>query len=291
MAELAAARFGVVDVDDLAACGLDKDAVARRVRDGRLHPLYKRVFAVGHPNVPIRGRFFAAVKACGPGAVLSHFAAAVLWGLLRWEDRRPDVTVVGDRRHAGIRTHRTSRLDDIDVRRRDGIPVTSPARTLLDLAATLPPKPLRRATREGVAQGVVSVPQLADALRRLAPCRGSSKLAAIVAQGHVPTRSELEDVVLDLILAGGLRHPDVNVSKWIDGRRVVPDFRWPVQRLVVEADGGQWHDNPIAKRDDAERQALLEASGERVVRVTWEQAVVRPRQTLERLVAAGAPVA
>src|SRR5215211_7250786 len=85
VARLAAEQFGVVEIDELAACGLDKDAVARRVRDGRLHPLYRRVYAVGHPNVPTRGRFLAAVKACGPGAVLSHFAATVLWGLLKWD--------------------------------------------------------------------------------------------------------------------------------------------------------------------------------------------------------------
>src|SRR4051794_10636880 len=81
LAAVAAEQFGVVDLDDLRGCGLTRKAVMTRVRDGRLHPLYKRVYAVGHPNVPIRGRFLAAVKACGPGAVLSHFAAAVLWGL------------------------------------------------------------------------------------------------------------------------------------------------------------------------------------------------------------------
>src|SRR4051812_19573449 len=167
VARLAAGQFGVVDSDELAACGLDKDAVARRVRDARLHPLYKRVYAVGHPNVPIRGRLLAAVKACGPGAVLSHFAAAVLWGLLKWDGRHPDVLVCGHRRHSRIRTHRTKRLDAVDVRRRYGIPVTSPARTLIDLASAMPPKALRRATREALAQGLVTIPQLTDALRRL----------------------------------------------------------------------------------------------------------------------------
>jgi hypothetical protein len=185
--------------------------------------------------------------------------------------------------------HRTERLDDIDIRRRYGIPVTSPARTLVDLAAVLPPKGLRRATREALAQGLVTVPQLAEALRRLQPCRGSANLTAIVAKGHVPTRSELEDAVLDLILSGGHEHPDVNVPLRLDGRRVVPDFRWPAQRLVIEADGAVWHDNQLAREDDAERQALLEASGERVVRVTWDQAIAQPKQTLERLRAAGAP--
>jgi very-short-patch-repair endonuclease len=291
VAALAAEQFGVVDIDDLRACGLTRKAVMVRVRSGWLHPLHKRVYAVGHPNVPIRGLFLAAVKACGPGAVLSHFAAAVLWGLLKWDGRHPDVLVPSLRRHPGIRTRRTARLDDVDIRRRHGIPVTSPARTLLDLAAVLPHKGLRRATREAFAQRFVAMPQLADALRRLGPCRGSSNLRAIVAHGYVPTRSELEDALLDLILAGGLREPDVGLPMRIDGRRVIPDFRWPEQRLVIEADGAAWHDNQLAREDDAERQAVLEAAGDRVLRVTWGQAIERPRQTLERFRAAGAPSA
>lgn len=87
----------------------------------------------------------------------------------------------------------------------------------------------------------------------------------------------------------GVAHPDVNVAMRLAGRRVVPDFRWPEQGLVVEADGAAWHDNQLARKDDAERQALLEAHGERVVRVTWDQTIARPGQTLARIRAAGAP--
>ena len=289
VARLAAQQFGVVDLDELRACGLDKRAVGRRVAAGRLHPLHKRVYAVGHPNVPIRGRFLAAVRACGPEAVLSHFAAAVLWRLLKWDGRYPEVLARNRRSHRGIRTRRTARLDAIDIRRRYGIPVTSPARTLVDLAATLDAKPLRRATREALVLGVVTIPQLTEALRRLGPCRGCTKLQAIVARGHVPTRSELEDAVLDLLTAGGFKPPLVNAPLYVEGRRVVPDFRWPEQRLVIEADGAEWHDNQIAREDDADRQAILEASGERVVRVTWAQAIAWPRQTLLRFEEAGAP--
>jgi elongation factor P len=95
--------------------------------------------------------------------------------------------------------------------------------------------------------------------------------------------------VLDLMLAGGLAHPEVNVEMVLEGRRVVPDFRWPHERVVVEADGAAWHDGRLAREDDAERQALLEAHGERVLRVTWDQAIARPQRTLARLRAAGAP--
>lgn len=101
--------------------------------------------------------------------------------------------------------------------------------------------------------------------------------------------SELEHVVLELILDGGLAHPDVNVPLALGGRRVVPDFRWPAERLIVEADGATWHSGAAAEEADAERQALLEAHGERVERVSWHQAVAEPAKTLDRFRQAGAP--
>jgi elongation factor P len=262
-----------------------------RVRTGRLHPLRRGVYAVGHANVPLEGRFLAAVKACGFGAVLSHFSAAALWGFVRWEERYPEVTVVGTapRAHAGLRIHRTNRFDRDDLARHHGIPVTTRARTLLDLAARLDHRPLRSATRRAQSLYRVNVRQLAAALARHRGRPGAARLARIIATGPAPTRSELEDVVLDLILRGGHTHPDVNVPYYVDGRRTVPDFRWPEQRLVLEADSKTWHDNQLAREDDAERQALLEAHGERVLRVTWAQAIARPTPTLARLRAAGAP--
>jgi very-short-patch-repair endonuclease len=293
VARRAADAWGVLSLDELFACGLSRTEVRGRVRNGRLHPLHRGVYAVGHANVALEGRFLAAVKACGPSAVLSHFSAAALWGFMRWEDRHPEVTVVGTspRSHRGVRAHRALVLDRRDLTRRDGIPVTAPARTLLDLAAVLDYPRLRRAARQAQSLMRVNIPQLVEILGRLGARRGVRKLARVVATGPAPTRSELEDATLDLMLRGGLAHPDVNVALWLSGRRVVPDFRWPGQRLVVEADGAAWHDNQLAREDDAERQALLEADGERVLRVTWDQVIARPGQTLSRIRATGAPLA
>jgi len=292
LARLASNQWGIVDTDDLRRCGLDKDAVAHRVRAGHLHPLHKRVFAVGHTNLTQQARILAAVKACGPDAYAGRFAAGELSKrLVVLGDRRPDVLVLGGttRRHEGIRVHRTARLDPEDVTRIQGIPATTVPRTLVDLAADLTYEQLRRATREAQAQRLIALPQLVATMNRLRPFRGAVNLARIVATGPAPTRSELEDVVLDLMLRAGLKHPDVNVPIIIGGRRVVPDFRWPEQKLVVEADGARYHDGEIAREDDAERQALLEAAGERVLRVRWEQAVCREPQTMRRMRAAGAP--
>jgi very-short-patch-repair endonuclease len=269
--ELAAAQWGVVSVADLHRCGLDDNAIAVRVRRGDLHRLHRGVYAVGHPNVPLHGRFLAAVKACGPTAALSHFSAAALHGFLTWDDRHPEVTTTKGRRHPGIRVHRTTKRKD--TTRKEGIRATTPAQTLHDLSSMPQFKALRRATRQARALGLITPAEA----RSIAPA------------GHIPTRSELEDAVLDLIAEGSLQPPDVNVPVTIAGRRIIPDFRWPAQRLVIEADGAAWHDERIAREDDAERQAILEAAGERVVRVTWEQAVHHRAQTLARLTAASAP--
>jgi hypothetical protein len=281
----------VLSARELRECGLSKKAVSRRVRNGWLHPLHRGVYAVGHNNPPVEGRFLAAVKACGAGAVLSHFAAAAHVGMVCWDGRHTEVTVVGTgvRQHPGIRVHRTTRLHEADITKHQGIPITSPARTLVDVASVLDQRRLRRAVRQAQSLRLVELRQLVEVLARLGPRRGVTKLAKIIASGPAPTRSELEDVVLDLMLAGGLEHPDVNVPLLIDGREVIPDFRWPDQQLVVEADGAAWHDNKLSKEDDSERQALLEAHGERIVRVTWDQALSHTRQTLARIRAAGAP--
>jgi Protein of unknown function (DUF559) len=243
--------------------------------------------------VTLEGRFLAAVKACGPGAVLSHVSAAALWGFMQRDGRYPEITVVGTapRAHPGLRIHRTITLDRDDTARHRRMPITSPARTLLDLAARLDHDALRSATRRAQSLYRVNLRQLAAILARHRQRPGSARLARIIATGPAPTRSELEDATLDLVLRGGLTHPDVNVALWLSGRRVVPDFRWPEQHLVVEADGAAWHDNQLAREDDAERQALLEAYGERVLRITWDQVIVRPGQTLARVRAAGAPLA
>lgn len=287
VARRAAEESGVLDLDELRACGLSRNGVAVRVRNGWLHPLYCGVYAVGHPALTVRARWLAAVKSIGRGAALSHFSAAALWGFLDWDGRRPEVTVArtGFRSRGGIRVHCSSVLERRDVMRHEGVPVTTPARTLVDLAAVVNESMLRTAVRRALGRGRVSVRQVVEARRRLGPRRGSAGLDRVLATA-APTRSELEDVVLDLFLEAGLSSPEVNKPLLLAGRRVIPDFRWPDRHLVVEADGAAWHDNPVARKADAERQALLEAAGERVVRVTWAQAVSRPARTIARVRAA-----
>ena len=280
VAVLAAEQWGVVTLAELGACGLSREQVSLRVRSGRLHRLYRGVYAVGHTSLTLEGRFLAAVKACGPGAVLSHLCAAILLGLTDPFERLVDVTIEGTstRTHPGIRAHRTRFLDARDVTRHRGVPTTTPLRTLHDCARDTTREGLARLIRRAQALHHVNVRQLAS----------SPRLAPLVATGPAPTRSEFEDVLLDLVLTT-FEAPDVNPKLTIAGRTVRPDLRWAAQRLCVEADSRTWHAGELAQIADAERQALLEAHGERVLRVTWRQAVAHPRQTIARLHAAGAP--
>ena len=135
----------------------------------------------------------------------------------------------------------------------------------------------------------MTIPQILDTLDHLGPRPGIANLTKILATGHAPTRSELEDAVLDLLLNAGFQAPTSTSRSTSTAARIIPDFRWPDQHLVIEADGAHWHDNRLTREDDAEKQAILEAAGERVIRITWAQAITQRAQTLTRIKAAGAP--
>ncbi len=289
VARVACAQDGVVSLRQLRACGMSSDAVTTRVRSGRLHRLYRGVYAVGHQAVPPRGRLRAAALACGPDAVLSHFSAAEFWGLVDAGDRQPQLSVTDNsgRTIRGVRVHRRRSLATCDVWTRAGMRVTSPARTLLDIAADLSERELRRTVRRAQVEGRVSVRQLLDVRSRARHQRGVAALRAVIADGPAPTRSQLEDVVLDLAGRVTRQRPEINATLRLAGERPIrPGLMWRDRRLVIEADGAAWHDDKLSREDDAERQAILEAHGYRVLRVTWTQAVRHPQQTLARLRAA-----
>jgi hypothetical protein len=290
VADRAARQHGRIRLDQLATCGLDRAAVARRVRKGQLHRVHTGVYAVGHAGETFQAQVMAAVLAGGVGAVASHWTSASLWGYVRWDGRRIDVTVrdTGGRSRSGIRFHRTRSLDPRDARRHQGIPVTTAARALLEIAPQLSDRRLKRAVRQAQAERLANVRQIADVLRRANGHPAIRRLAAVIATGPAPTYSGHEDVVLDLILAAGLEHPDVNERLVVGATPYYPDMRWAAPRLILEVDSA-WHDGPVAQEDDGARQADLEAAGERVLRTTLEQAILHPRQLVRRLVAGGAP--
>ncbi len=289
VAQLAAEQNGIVSVRQLEQCGLNSSAITIRVRRGQLHRVHRGVYAVTAASaLSLRGTLTAAVLACGLEAVLSHGSAAAWHAMRRWHHGLPDVIVPrsGGRAVSAIRSHRSSSLHSFDVWRRDNILVTSPARTALDLAAALTAKALRRMVRQCFAEGILSARQLHGVLARSPRHPGAARLRALLADGYVPTRSELEDRALDLLAAAGIERPEVNPRLVLGGRAIEPDLLWRERHLVVELDGAAWHDERLAREDDAERQALMEAHGYRVLRITWRQLVEHPRQTIARIRAA-----
>jgi hypothetical protein len=285
LAERARRQHGIVTVGQLRACGLSDPAIAHRVRAGRLHRLHRGVYGLGHAALSGRGRLLAAVLAVGPDAVLSHRSAAVLWELVKTGPSPVvDVTVPrAARSRRGIRVHVTRRLSVQDRCRGDGIPVTTVARTLLDLADVADPGVLRRAVREAYVRRRVDEPELRAMLERARGHHGAPRLLALVTPGLVGTRSELEDRLLDLLVASGLPRPLVNAR--LDGlpRPVEADFLFVDAAVIVEADGARYHDNRITRDADVARQAMLEAAGYRVLRVNWKQVTTQPDETARRL--------
>ncbi len=270
IANVAARQWTIVTLDDLRHCGLSQQAVSKRVKAGRLFRRFRGVYSVV-PNPPLEGCFLAAVLACGPGAVLSHFSAAVLHAWVTWDFRAPEVTTPRPSVHAGIRMHRSANVvERVYVK---GIPVTPAARTLVDLAADEPEKRLRRAVNEALNQRQIKATDLMTSDHR-----GVRKLRAILADA-APTRSENEDVVLAVLARAGLPRPDVNVPYL----GYVPDFRWPDRRVILEADSRRFHDHLLARADDKARQAVLEAAGETVLRTTWRETVTRPHAVVARV--------
>ena len=291
IAELASRQRGVVTRNQLRANGVSLAAIDHRLRSGRLHSLYRGVYLVGHAVPPRGARDLGAVLACGPGSVLSHRSAAALWRLHPAQPTVVDVTVPGRRCDSkrGIRVHRVALLDRRDVRKLGGIPVTTPARTLLDLAADVRGRELERAVAEAEARRLTNRSQLLSLIARVAPRPGVAALRSLLTDDRRPalTRSEAEERLLALIRAAELPAPAVNVS--VAGQEV--DFLWPDRRLVVEVDGFAFHSHRAAFERDRKRDAVLAALGYRVIRVTWRQIVASPEAVVARIAGALTSVA
>jgi hypothetical protein len=258
----------VVDRVQLHELGFDNAAIARRVASGRLHRRYRGVYSVGHTVLSAYGHWLAAVLACGPGAVLSHRSAAALWGLRPSHARRVDVTVPhtsGVRSTAAIVVYRSRR--PIESTLHEAIPVTTPMRTLADLATALPRRPLEKAAEAAEALKLLN-------LRALDMTHPGSKRLCEVLDAHdlsSTTRSALEDALLELCDDHGLPRPLVNTIH--DGAEL--DFCWPAHRLNVETDGRRHRTRAAFERDRA-RDARLTLLGWRVVRLTYRQVDTQP---------------
>lgn len=224
----------------LLEAGLGSRAVQSWLARRRLFPVHRGVYKLGPSPLTQRGELFAAALACGPSSLISHRSAGALWGLMRWTSL---VQVVvpgsGGRAQPGIAIHRSRHLLATDQARRDGIPVTSVARTLVDLAGVLDEEELRRAVEEADRLGLLRIGQMTAACARSNGRRGIGALRSILGCYTAPpaTLSPLEDRLLDFCREHGIPLPEMNVT--LAGWKV--DAHWPTARLVVELDSWEFH--------------------------------------------------
>jgi very-short-patch-repair endonuclease len=271
MAGLAARQHGVVARCQLLELGLGRHFIGRQLERGRLHPIHRGVYAVGHAKLTREGGWMAAVLAGGDSAVLSHRSAAALWGVRDTARRAIEITAPAHRRgRAGLSMHQ-ARLPPDEVTTQRGIPVTTAARTLLDLAALLDEHHLARAAERAEALRLASPTSLADLAARYPGRPGVPAIQRLLEEDRIvetTTRSDLERRFLTLLDAERLPRPLVNEA--IDGGKE-PDFRWSTERLIVELDGFETHGTRAAFERDRARDRALTAAGWRVARITQRQ--------------------
>jgi very-short-patch-repair endonuclease len=264
-------QLGLITTPQLHVAGVRRGSVEWRLATGTLHRRHRGVYLVGHP-IPVPGAVeLAAVLACGERVFVSHRSAAALWGLASTPASAVEVTVVdrGCRSRDGIRVHRVQTLAAADRGECRGIPVTAPASTLIDYAATASREETERAIAEGFARRLLTEPQLIAAIERNPNRAGVARVKAILGQPGGPsrTRSGGERAMLRLIRAARLPTPRTNYL--VAG--FTADFCWPDQRLIVEVDGHPYHSSRAAIERDHRRDIAHKDAGYEVLRFTAQQ--------------------
>jgi very-short-patch-repair endonuclease len=274
IADLAQRQHGIVSRVQLMQANMGERAIEGRVERGRLHRVHRGVYKVGYRRINQKGRWMAAVLAAGSGACLSHRSAARLWRLMPLGDEWAEVTCPpGCRvRRRGIVAHAGLVAGD-EREVVDGIPVTSPFRTIFDLASVLKMRELERAFHEAEVRGLrdrVSLPML---LERYPRYRGTRKLRDLLGSKEPVgvTRNDFEEAFVALVDAGGLSRPRMNAPLSLRGRFFEIDALWEPQRVAVELDSRGVHDTKKNFDSDRQRDRILLAEGWRTMRVTWRQ--------------------
>jgi very-short-patch-repair endonuclease len=271
----------------LAAIGIRGSAITRRVAAGRLVRVYPGVYAVGHVPQTRQARWIAAVMACGKGAVLSHLDAAALWQIYESRGSAVHVTTTsrGGRYLPGIHAHRARTLDPADVTIKDGIPVTTVARTLIDLTDVLAHDRILRAIREAEYRELLDPDTLITAVERANGRKNLNELHQALLR-HTPgqiVREELEHLFQELVRRGGLKQPLTNVKVKTRRRTYTVDCLWPDEGVAVELDGRAAHIRAAAFEEDRARDAALAAIGLLPLRYTWYRVTREGEEVLAEL--------
>jgi hypothetical protein len=274
VARIAASQHRVIEHAQLAAAGLSDGTIGRWVARGRLRRRYHGVYVYGSGPLTRDGEFLAAVLAIGDGAVLSHLSAAALLGFWKGRIDRIDVTVARRARsRKGIRVHTVKELPTRATTRHHGIPVTTAARAVLDCAATMrSDRAFRRLVHEAEVQEKTNADRLNAELDLSKGRPGAPRLRSELADGDKPTRSDLEDYVVELLRRHDFPPFETNAHPPGTPDWVEVDVRFVNQRVVIEADGGRFHDTKFRRKFDARKQAIVEAAGYRMIRLTEEDA-------------------
>jgi very-short-patch-repair endonuclease len=268
---VASRQLALITVAQLHVTGVGRGGVRRRRENRSLHPMYRGVYLVGNPIPPPGAVELGAVLACGERTFVSHRSAVGLWGLATPPPWEVEVTVVarGCRSRDGLHVHHVPALHPRDRTTRHGIPITSPARSAIDYAATATLDEVERAIAEAFALKLLTEPQLRAAIDRAPHRAGVAAVRAIMGQPGGPrrTRSGGERVMLSLIRAAGLPAPLTNHP--VEGFNA--DFFWPEVGLIVEVDGGDFHRPRPAFERDHRRDIVHTDAGHEVLRVSGQQ--------------------
>jgi very-short-patch-repair endonuclease len=280
--DLAEAQHGVASRRQLLAAGLRPGAIQRRIDAGRLHPLHRGVYAVGHRVLSRQGRMTAALLASDPGAVLSHRSAAALWGLRDQAGAAVELTIPRKSSSSPvIRRHRADLAPD-EITVCDRIPVTTVPRTILDLAASSSIDALEAILREAEYRRLFDRLSIPELLSRHPGRRGSRRLRVCLERiAEAPAgraESPLESRFLSFLRGHGLPRPQLNAWVSVASARYRVDCLWPGSRQIAELDGWAGHGTRSAFQDDRARDRALAAAGYAVTRITWSQLEREPRQ-------------
>lgn len=280
---MTAAQRTLITWDQLIDAGVGPDAIAYRNASGRLTLVFHRVYSIVCGELPPLARAHAALLSCGKRAFLSHSTAVFVWGLRKSPPAVIEVSVVG--RHGksrdGLRIHRIRAIDRREIRRHQGLWVSSPARAVLEIAATETAKEVARAIDEGLARRLFTPKELRDVLERNRPCRGAARLAAILGDetATATSRSRIEKALLRLVRDAGLPLPETNVPFG----RFELDFFWPRERLAVELDTYRFHRGPDAFNRDHDKDLLLRDARIGLLRLTGDHVLGQALMVVARI--------
>ncbi len=287
LGRLAAAQFGVVTSTQLVELGFSSSAISRMVASGRLIRLYRGVYAVGHSRLVARGRWLAAVLACGERTALSHREAAALTELRFCDRSRTDVTVPGRSRcgQPGIQVHRVRNLHPDEITELEGIRVTTIARTLLDLCEVVPADQVRRAFEKAERMEGLDSRALRLVAERAHGRRALKLFLPLIAEDHTTAaraKSDLEARFLDLVRERQLPMPVVNGI--VGGYEV--DAHWPGTRLIIELDSWAFHRSKRSFHADRKKWLDLRSQGFDVLTVTDPMLIGQPGRIADAICAA-----